>query len=781
MPYFKLGMDKELIVPYTDYLNAIKPDFKFIGDKDEIIDLVRCLYLPNANSVKLVGPTGAGATALMDALTYHQTSDFMPDDFMVRPIFKFNSNNLFSTADSSVIERRFSEAMEKMQMHYHQRKVKPILVIDDGCTFTDNAPQHVINSLIEAAVRADYLDLVVGVDQKKEQEFNETHPEFVNSFTTKEVNEPNDDQLMDILAHHAQKHEDKDVLTDNQTLEHVIDITQRFKGMYGTAQPNRAIRLLDSAATAFMIEIHSRAPGSYDLEQSLKELRLKIDSGKIEGEELENLEGQAETLQIELDEANVKWEEHREKIKSLQEEIHKFDVLIAGDNRKIEKYDAETKEMFFNDLKELLSEREEGDPVFKGRAKSDILNLGQDDLLKFGEFDLHVNRNPHVEDLQRKIATNTESIEMKQKELSKMSEEMHQKTLMPTSIVDEIAEDVTKTPVAGVSGRLKENLRNGVELMEQSVFGQSHVIEPMVEALRYRAAGLGDQDRPLGVFLIAGPPGTGKTWMAEQLAVKLFGSKDYYSELNMQDYMGSHSTSALFGTSQGFTGYGKRGELIKIGQDKPFGVVCLDEIEKAHPDVRQSLLTVFSKGYARGLDGEEADFRNIIFVSTSNFGNDKNIWDGSYEDGVAQFNSLLRQSRDVFSAEYIDRHDGTLCAGPLDENAFYGIAAREINGLNEDSKRSYPNLNLSVAEDCIRNFVKDHSIGNSGRATKMAIGRMVGQKFANHMLSGVETVGTFGAKYNPATKLFEFGFEKGEPSVEMKTEPAKQFAKLNKG
>jgi ATP-dependent Clp protease ATP-binding subunit ClpA len=763
MRYFDLGMDKKLIVPYADYLKAMKPDFAFIGDTAEIVDLVRCLYLPSANSVKLVGARGSGVTALMDALVHHQTSSFMPDDFMVRPIFKFNANSLFSTSDTGLIEKRFYQALDDLQLHNRSRKVKPIVIIDDGTTFIDNAPQHVVNGLIEAAIRANYVDIIIGVDKKHIEDFHAAHPEFKDSFSRKDIAEPQRDQILDIVRHHAKKHAEKNVILTDQVLLHAIDITDRFKSMYDTAQPNRVIRLLDSAATAFRIKIHSNAPGSYEKELALTDIIAKSQNeGFKTTDEAGPYYSEIKMLQDAIAAATVQWDEHREKIKSHQEDIRKFDELIGTAQMQIESLDEETKTNTFNDLKSEYAKANEGDPIFKGRARSDVLNQDRDSLLEFAEFDMSVYRAPKVKELNAEIARWTQSIQRKQEELLALSHVMHQDVVMPPSIVDDEATKVTKSPVGGISGRLRENLRNGVSLMKESVYGQDHVLEPIVKSLQRAAAGLNDPDKPLGVFMIAGPPGTGKTWTAKQLAVKLFGSEDYYEELNMNDYGAEHNVSSLFGAPPGYAGHGKKGRLIQIGQDKPFCVLCLDEIEKAHYDVRQALLTVMSAGRAVGLDGEEADFRNIIIIATSNFGNDRGIWNGDYDDGVAAFNTLIRSSGQEFSPEYLDRHDALLCAGPLDRDSLAKIVNRAIKALEKNAQRNNPDFNLVVDAESVDAFVIEHCMGKSGRHAGRLINQVIGDKLVDIILSAAKVSGSLLARYDDGIKTFAFDFKSKE-------------------
>ncbi len=759
MSYFDLGMDKNLVVPYAEYLKAIKPDFAYIGDTSEIVDVVRCLYLPSANSVKLVGPRGSGVTVLMDALVHHQTSKFMPDDFMIRPIFRFNANNLFSTSDTSAIEKRFNDAMENLQRQYRQRKTKPIVVIDDGTTFVDNAPQHVINGLIEAAVRADYIDIIIGVDKKHEENLNAAHPEFRDSFTTKEVSEPQKDQVLQILRHHADKHLKQGVALSDKALLHAYDITDRFKSMYETAQPNRVIRLLDSAATAFRIRIHSSAPGAYEKEEELHSVETQA---RFEGFEPDSPENpyrvKIDTLKDELAKIKSGWDDHRHAIRAIQDDIRKFEVLIATAEREIEVIDAQTKDTFFRDLRDTYKDQPEGDPVFKGSEKTRVLNFDRDQMLEFAEFDLVVHRNPKIKTLNDDISKYSAAIQYKQQELLTLGDVDHKAVHMPTTFIDDEATKVTKTPVGGISGRLRENLLQGVPLMKEAVFGQDHVIEPIVKSLQRAAAGLNDPNRPLGVFMIAGPPGVGKTWLAKQLAVKLFGSMDYYVELNMNDYAAEHNVASLFGAPPGYAGHGKKGRLIQIGQEKPFSVLCLDEIEKAHYEVRQALLTVMSAGRAVGQDGEEADFRNIIIISTSNFGNGTGIWNGDFASGVELFQNLIRSSGDVFSPEYIDRHDGLLCAGPLDRHALSSIVKRAINSLETNAKRNNPEFSIKTDDNSIESFVDDHCFGMSGRRAERLINQMIGDRVVDIILSQERVSGELLSTYDKLEKVFKFQF-----------------------
>jgi ATP-dependent Clp protease ATP-binding subunit ClpA len=528
----------------------------------------------------------------------------------------------------------------------------------------------------------------------------------------------------------------------------------------GTAQPGRAKRLFDIAATDFKNKIHSRAPGSYEKEVMLNDLKMQVQANGLEGDELEAINTQIETLTIELEEATVEWDKHRAEIKDIQTDIRKFSVLIQTAQQEIDALDNEVKDRFFKDYKEVFALAPEGDEVFKGLTKNAVMNLDRDTMLEFMDFEMAVHRSTRVSEHLGKIETYTEGLGRKQEKLNEMTKAAHQDTVMPTVIVDDVAAEETKTPVGGVSGRLTENLRTGVELMQQTVFGQDHVIKPIVQSLQRAAAGLNDPDRPLGSFMIAGPPGTGKSWTAEQIAVKLFGSKDYYVEINMNDYAEKHTVSALIGAPPGYEGYGTRGRLIEIGQDMPFCVLCLDEIEKAHPDIRQALLAVKGKGYMRGLDGEEADFRNIIIVETSNFGNDKGIWNGTYEEGVDQLHQLLRTSGDVFSPEYLDRNDAVLCAGPLGEVPLNQIVNRELEKLESKAQRKHPELSIDVPAESVKQFVLDHCLGKSGRRSEMLINKAIGDHLTNLLMKGGQVSGSLNAQYNPDSESFDLDFVK---------------------
>ena len=759
-PYFELGMDKKVIVPYPDYLEAMKPNFDYVGDKGEIKDLVRCLHLPNANSVKVVGRRGVGVTALFDGLAQHQNSDFMPDEFMIRPIFKLNSANLFNTSDDKAIETRFKVALEELKTYARQRRVKPFLIIDDGSDFVDNAPQHMINALIEAAIVADYVDLIIGVDEKKEKEFDDKHPEFRASFTSKKIDEPGKDQIFAILKNRAAAYVDEGVLINDDTLNHIIEITERFKGLYSTVQPNRAMRLLDSAATAFRLEIHSRPPGIRAREEALEALTIqKADAESTEDQE--SIAGQIEALELEIAQSQSEWDEHRNKIKAKQGTIHKFDRLIAEADAQIKAFDEETKEQNEEMIRKHLDALPDGHEDFKGNRKNDIMALDQEGLLKFAEFDLKLQQNPKVRQLKKDKSEYSSNVVALQGELEEISAEMRVEEEMPSSYVDGIASAETGTPVNGMSGEVYQNIKNAVPLLQKTVFGQDRVIGKISTALRRQAAGLGDPNRPLGNYLVLGPPGNGKTYTGEQIAEQIFGSSDYCSTIPMQSYMEKHTVSRLLSAPPGYAGYDDVALFVEIAQNMPFGVLILDEIEKAHPDIRQALLRIMDKGEFEALNGDKADFRNIILYSTSNYGQD--IWlehEDDFPTAETMIMKRLRQDVTTFSPEYLDRHDEILCTGPLDTNALTSIAKKEIRALQANGAKT--GLHIDISDDDIKAYTDTNFVRKSGRHTKRVIRSIVGEPMADIRLDNPKAGGVLSGRLDDKGE-FVFDYQKDAP------------------
>jgi ATP-dependent Clp protease ATP-binding subunit ClpB len=753
--YFELGMDKKLIVPYADYMKAMKPNFEYVGDRDEILDVVKTLDLPTAHSVKIVSPSGAGATALLDALAFHQHSSFMPDNFMIRPLFKFNGDILFNTSDNKAIEARFAAALQELKQYSEQRQVKPVLLIDNGWNFISSAPQHVINNLIEATVHADFLDVIIQVDKKKEEDFNAKHSELANSFTKKELEEPGEEQTFKILKSRARIHEAKGVHIEDDTLRHIVRITQDYKAMYDTAQPNRAVRLLDSTATGFYIDVHSKAPGAWEKEKQLQTLEIEIKAEGLPDDEKESLASQAETLRIELAKGAVDWKTRRVSIEKVMEEIRKSENLVRASKKKIDSYDSESRRINAAEIREGLKGLEPNDPLLKGRPKDQILNLDEQSLLDFAEFDMTAHRNSEALKEEKTVNNQNTNIANKQKELNDLGN-LHGTVTMPASEVEKVATAEVGSPVGGIEGQVKENLLNGMTLMKEDVFGQDHVLKPMIGSLRRAAAGLNDPNRPLGDYIIGGPPGTGKSWIGRSLAVKIFGSEKFLRTLNMENYQKDHTVSDLIGAPPGFAGCDKKGKLIEIAEEMPFGVLMLDEIEKAHPDVRQALLKVKGSGRLDGFNGFKGDFRKIIIVETTNFGQE--VWIGNdFATAEQMFQKAIRSDPATFSPEYLDRADGILCAGPLDEDSLFKIVERKVKDLRKlVNKRG---ISIEAPAEDLRIFVQVNCLHKlSGRKSEMEINQAIGDPLADILLTGKPVQGTLTASFNRDSKAFTTSF-----------------------
>ncbi|MCB1538576.1 MAG: ATP-dependent Clp protease ATP-binding subunit, partial [Alphaproteobacteria bacterium] len=377
--------------------------------------------------------------------------------------------------------------------------------------------------------------------------------------------------------------------------------------------------------------------------------------------------------------------------------------------------------------------------------------------------DLAVSRNPQVLPYEQQIAKYNTAIQKLHTDLNQLGGVKRDPVVLPASEIEKAASAETRQPVGGISGRLKDNLRNGMALMKESVFGQDDVLAPIVASLQRAATGLNDPNRPLGTFMIAGPPGVGKSWIGKQIALKLFGSEEFFEVVDMENYKEKHTVSALLGAPPGYEGYGKLGKLIEIGQKKPFCVLLLDEIEKAHYDVRQALLKMKGSGRLVGFDGEEADFRNIVIVETTNYGQD--IWvSHDFKTAESLFQDRIRHDTTVFSPEYLDRNDAVLCAKPLDEQALTQIVGREVGKLQKAAARKNPDLKIDYRPEELNLFVRDHCLNVSGRRAEMMINKIFGDRVAGLLLESGDAPlsGTLSARRDPATKEFVFNFAAGD-------------------
>jgi ATP-dependent Clp protease ATP-binding subunit ClpA len=345
---------------------------------------------------------------------------------------------------------------------------------------------------------------------------------------------------------------------------------------------------------------------------------------------------------------------------------------------------------------------------------------------------------------------------------------MHVEETMPASFVDKIASKETRRPVGGIQGRLRENLMKGKELMNSAVYGQEQMINPIVDSLQRAAAGLNDPNRPLGVFLLPGPPGSGKSYTGEMLAVKLFGSREFFASIDMENYQEKHTVSRLIGAPPGYADSDKKALLVEIVENMPFGVLLLDEIEKAHPDVRQALLKARGTGIFTALNGETADMRNLVIIETTNYG--QKIWlNNDFETGQQLVINQMKNDPNVFSPEYLDRTDGIHCASPLDTQALANIARDAISNLQDASYRKHPDLHINVGEEDIRAFTENHLAGKSGRAAKRAMNQILGDPLTKIKLSDDKASGIFEARYNPEHAMFEFVLQPPEgPTQQIK-------------
>ena len=632
-----------------------------IGRDSEIRNVIRILSRKTKNNPVLIGEPGVGKTAIAEGLALRIVRGDVPDNLKDRILFSFDLGALDAGAK---YRGEFEERLKAVLNEIKKSEGKIILFIDElhtivGAGKTDGAMDA--GNLLKPMLARGELHCIGATTLNEYRQYIEKDAALERRFQPVMVNEPTVEDTISILRGLKERYEVfHGVKIQDQALIAAATLSDRY--ITDRFLPDKAIDLIDEACALIRTEMNSM-PTEMDeiqrkiMQHEIEEAALKKEDDKLSQAHLQEVQQELAQMREQFHAMKAKWENEKaniSKVQKLREELESVNAQIAKAERE---YDLnKAAELKYGKLPSLKKELEAEE------AKAEAAKEQSDNLLR-----------------------------------DKVTEE-------------EIARIIcrwTGIPVARLMEGEREKLLHMEDILHRRVIGQDEAVEKVSDAILRSRAGIQDPNRPLGSFLFLGPTGVGKTELAKALAEALFDDENNIVRIDMSEYMEKFSVSRLIGAPPGYVGYEEGGQLTEAVRRKPYSVVLLDEIEKAHPDVFNILLQVLDDGRITDSQGRTVDFKNTIIILTSNLGSPY-ILDGINADGEIseearqKVDQLLKQS---FRPEFLNRLDEIVFYKPLMKTEIYKIVDLMLNSLRK--RLEDKQLSLTVTD-----AAKDYIIAN---------------------------------------------------------------------
>jgi len=666
-----------------------------IGRDEEIRRVLQVLSRRTKNNPVLIGEPGVGKTAIAEGIAHRIVSGDVPETLKTKRIVALDMGALVA---GTQFRGQFEERMKAVVKEVTESNGEIILFIDElhlvvGAGSTQGS-MDAANILKPALARGE-LHTIGATTLDEYRKYIEKDAALERRFQPVLVSEPSEEDTISILrglkeryeVHHGVRITDGAIVAASQLSERYI--TDRFL-------PDKAIDLIDEAASKLRIEIDSMPEELDALERKVKQLEIEREALKREKDEasakrLDELKKELSELNEQRSELKAHWsleKERIQKIRSMKSEIENAKTLA-------EKYERE------------------GD-------------LGKVAELRYGK----------ISGLEKELKTETQELAKIQKDKKMLKEEVD---------AEDIAEVVAKWTGIPVS-RMLESERSKLLRLEDElhkrVVGQDEAVSAVANAIRRARTGMQDADRPVGSFIFLGTTGVGKTELARALAEFLFDDEHAMIRIDMSEYMEKFSVSRLIGAPPGYIGYEEGGQLTESVRRRPYSVVLLDEIEKAHPDVFNVLLQVLDDGRLTDNQGRTVNFKNTIIIMTSNIGSHLlqeklfNVDDAQIEVVMGelreQLGDLLRQS---IRPEFLNRIDEIVLFKPLSHKEIRQIVEIQLNRVAEMLKaRDIKLVFNDETKDWLVNIGYDVTFG--ARPLKRTIQKYVANPLAQELLAG---------------------------------------------
>ncbi len=610
-----------------------------IGRDSEIRNVIRILSRKTKNNPVLIGEPGVGKTAVAEGLAQRIVSGDVPDSLKDRQIFSLDMGSLIAGAK---FRGEFEERFKAVVSEIKKSEGKIILFIDElhtivGAGKSDGAMDA--GNLLKPMLARGELHCIGATTLNEYRQYIEKDKALERRFQPVMVDEPSVEDTISILRGIKERYEVfHGVKIQDQALITAAVLSDRY--LTDRFLPDKAIDLVDEACALIRTEMDSMPTELDDLrrkilQHEIEETVLKKESDKLAEEHLAEVQKELADMRAQYDEMRAKWENEKNAISKVQKIREEIDA-VNGEIKQAER-------------------------------DYDLSKLAE---LKYGK----------LENLQKELAEEEKKAEQSSKS----------NTLLRDKVTDdEIARIIcrwTGIPVAKLMEGERDKLLRLESILHERVIGQNEAVEKVSEAILRSRAGIANPNTPIGSFLFLGPTGVGKTELAKTLAQALFDDENNIVRIDMSEYMEKFSVTRLIGAPPGYVGYEEGGQLTEAVRRKPYSVVLLDEVEKAHPDVFNILLQVLDDGRVTDSQGRTVDFKNTVIILTSNLGShfildgiDEETGDIS-EEARDNVNDLLKTH---FRPEFLNRLDEIVMYKPLLKSEIYSICGLMLKSLEK--------------------------------------------------------------------------------------------------
>jgi len=680
---------------YARNLNEMAANGKLdpvIGRDDEIRRVLQILSRRTKNNPILIGEPGVGKTAIAEGIAHRIVNGDVPENLKTKRLFSLDMGALVAGAK---YKGEFEERLKAVVKEVVDADGEIILFIDEIHTLVgagkSEGAMDAANILKPALARGE-LRAIGATTLKEYQKYFEKDKALERRFQLVMVNEPDTESAISILRGLKERYETHHkVRILDEAIIAAVELSQRY--ITDRFLPDKAIDLIDESAAKLRLEINSLPEELETVERRIRQLEIEKEAIKREkdkaklnriNEELANLNEKRNDLQ-------AKWRAEKEVVDKIQQ------LKKAIEDYKLE------------------AERAERDGDFGKVAE-----------LRYGKIQ---KAEAEVEELKRHLKEIQGDKPMINEEVT----------------AEEVAEVVSKwtgIPVSRMLQSEREKLLHLEDELHKRVVGQEDAIQAIADAIRRSRAGLQDEKRPIGSFIFLGTTGVGKTELAKALAEFLFNNENSMVRIDMSEYQERHSVSRLVGAPPGYVGYDESGQLTEAVRRKPYSVVLLDEIEKAHPDVFNILLQVLDDGRLTDNKGRMVDFKNTIIIMTSNIGshliqeNFSHLNESNEQEVVERTrNEVFELLKKTIRPEFLNRIDEIIMFKPLSRDEIHGIVKLQFARTQEMLAKN--NIKLEITDEAINKLAEmgyDPQFG--ARPLKRVIQREVLNELSKMILAG---------------------------------------------